>query len=154
MNPAASLGAHIHRFLSASFLNKSQLARDSSLFVSMAILETSRLTLRPFRQDDVDLLSALMANQDFMRFSLGVYTREQRLGSSKRFWRGRATDCRHNLQSKLNRTGLCSAIAVSFTRWSTKKMKSKSVIDCIPTIGTKELQLKQQRLSAITLSEI
>jgi [ribosomal protein S5]-alanine N-acetyltransferase len=43
----------------------------------MAILETSRLTLRPFREDDVDLLSALMANQDFMRFSLGVYTREQ-----------------------------------------------------------------------------
>jgi RimJ/RimL family protein N-acetyltransferase len=46
----------------------------------MAILETSRLTLRPFRQDDVDLLSALMANQDFMRFSLGVYTREQTIG--------------------------------------------------------------------------
>ncbi|MEY2543450.1 MAG: hypothetical protein QOE81_911 [Verrucomicrobiota bacterium] len=46
----------------------------------MAILETSRLTLRPFRQDDVDLLSALMANRDFMRFSLGVYTREQTLG--------------------------------------------------------------------------
>jgi RimJ/RimL family protein N-acetyltransferase len=43
----------------------------------MAILETSRLTLRPFRKDDVDLLSELMANQDFMRFSLGVYTREQ-----------------------------------------------------------------------------
>jgi [ribosomal protein S5]-alanine N-acetyltransferase len=43
----------------------------------MAILETSRLTLRPFRKDDVDLLSELMANQDLMRFSLGVYTREQ-----------------------------------------------------------------------------
>ena len=43
----------------------------------MAILETSRLTLRPFREDDVDVLSGLMANQDFMRFSLGVYTREQ-----------------------------------------------------------------------------
>jgi ribosomal-protein-alanine N-acetyltransferase len=43
----------------------------------MAILETSRLTLRPFREDDVDPLSALMANQDFMRFSPGVYTREQ-----------------------------------------------------------------------------
>ncbi len=43
----------------------------------MAVLETSRLTLRPFRQNDVDLLSRLMANQHFMRFSLGVYTREQ-----------------------------------------------------------------------------
>ena len=46
----------------------------------MAILETSRLTLRPFREDDVDLLSGLMANEDFMRFSLGVYTREQTMG--------------------------------------------------------------------------
>ena len=46
----------------------------------MAILETSRLLLRPFREDDVDLLSGLMANQDFMRFSLGTYTREQTLG--------------------------------------------------------------------------
>jgi RimJ/RimL family protein N-acetyltransferase len=43
----------------------------------MAILETARLTLRPFHQDDVDLLSGLMANPDFMRFALGVYTREQ-----------------------------------------------------------------------------
>ena len=46
----------------------------------MAVLETSRLTLRPFREDDVDLLSELMANQDFMRSSLGVYTREQTRG--------------------------------------------------------------------------
>src|SRR5437764_15484473 len=46
----------------------------------MAVLETSRLTLRPFREDDVDLLSELMANQDFMRFSLAVYTREQTRG--------------------------------------------------------------------------
>ncbi|HEX3420239.1 MAG TPA: GNAT family N-acetyltransferase [Candidatus Udaeobacter sp.] len=43
----------------------------------MAILETSRLTLRPFREYDLHRLSSLMANQDFMRFSLGVYTREQ-----------------------------------------------------------------------------
>jgi len=46
----------------------------------MAVLETSRLILRPFRENDVDLLSELMANQDFMRFSLGVFTREQTLG--------------------------------------------------------------------------
>jgi ribosomal-protein-alanine N-acetyltransferase len=43
----------------------------------MAILETSRLILRPFSEGDVDLLAQLMANPDFMRFSLGVYTREQ-----------------------------------------------------------------------------
>src|SRR5881275_1087076 len=58
-------------------LNESQVVCSSSLFGAMAVLETSRLTLRPFREDDVDLLSELMANQDFMRFSLGVYTREQ-----------------------------------------------------------------------------
>jgi ribosomal-protein-alanine N-acetyltransferase len=43
----------------------------------MPVLETSRLILRPFREEDVDLLAELMANTDFMRFSLGVFTREQ-----------------------------------------------------------------------------
>jgi ribosomal-protein-alanine N-acetyltransferase len=50
----------------------------------MALLETPRLTLRPFREEDVDLLSGLMANQDFMRFSLGPYTHEQTLGFLQR----------------------------------------------------------------------
>ena len=43
----------------------------------MSILQTSRLTLRPFSEEDVDLLAPLMADTDFMRFSLGPYTREQ-----------------------------------------------------------------------------
>jgi ribosomal-protein-alanine N-acetyltransferase len=43
----------------------------------MAILETPRLILRPFDEKDVDLLAPLMANPDFMRFSLGPYTREK-----------------------------------------------------------------------------
>ena len=81
MNLAASLVARIPRiFSSASSVNKSQLARDSPLFNAVATLETARLTLRPFREDDVDLLAELMANKDFMRFSLGVYTREQTQG--------------------------------------------------------------------------
>jgi RimJ/RimL family protein N-acetyltransferase len=41
------------------------------------ILETARLILRPFREEDVDLLAPLMANPDFMRFSLGVFNRDQ-----------------------------------------------------------------------------
>jgi ribosomal-protein-alanine N-acetyltransferase len=41
------------------------------------ILETSRLTLRPFRIEDLDVLTSLMANPDFMRFSLSVYSRQQ-----------------------------------------------------------------------------
>jgi len=41
------------------------------------ILETARLILRPFQDEDIGRLSELMANRDFMRFSLGPYTREQ-----------------------------------------------------------------------------
>src|SRR5436853_3025172 len=80
MSPAAWPVARTRRFSSTSLRNQSQLARGSSLLIAMAILETSRLTLRPFRENDVDLLSGLMANEDFMRFSLGVYTREQTMG--------------------------------------------------------------------------
>jgi ribosomal-protein-alanine N-acetyltransferase len=43
-------------------------------------LQTARLNLRPFSEDDLDDLSALMANEDFMRFSLGVFSREQTAG--------------------------------------------------------------------------
>ncbi|MEY2546961.1 MAG: hypothetical protein QOG48_2078 [Verrucomicrobiota bacterium] len=41
------------------------------------ILETPRLILRPFREEDVDLLAPYFASPDFMRFSLGPYSREQ-----------------------------------------------------------------------------
>src|SRR5215831_16913087 len=40
-------------------------------------LQTPRLILRLFRADDLDTLAALMANPEFMRFSMGPYTREQ-----------------------------------------------------------------------------
>jgi RimJ/RimL family protein N-acetyltransferase len=43
----------------------------------MPILETPRLILRSFREEDIGRLAELMANPDFMRFSLGPYTREQ-----------------------------------------------------------------------------
>ena len=45
----------------------------------MQILETERLVLRPFREDDLDTLAVLFANRDFMRFSSSEngYTREQ-----------------------------------------------------------------------------
>ncbi len=41
------------------------------------ILETPRLILRSFQDEDIGRLAELMANRDFMRFSLGPYTREQ-----------------------------------------------------------------------------
>jgi hypothetical protein len=37
-------------------------------------LETERLILRRFREEDVDVMALLFANPDFMRFSLGVFT--------------------------------------------------------------------------------
>ena len=37
-------------------------------------LETERLILRSFRQEDVDVMAQLFANPDFMRFSLGAFT--------------------------------------------------------------------------------
>jgi ribosomal-protein-alanine N-acetyltransferase len=46
----------------------------------MTALRTTRLNLRPFYGGDLDGLSALMANPDFMRFSLGVFSREQTAG--------------------------------------------------------------------------
>jgi len=41
------------------------------------ILETPRLKLRPFALDDLDRMAELMANKDFMRFSMGPMTQEQ-----------------------------------------------------------------------------
>src|SRR5450755_4967117 len=46
----------------------------------MTTLQTQRLDLRPFSEGDLDDLSALMANADFMRFSLGLFSREQTTG--------------------------------------------------------------------------
>ena len=43
----------------------------------MPILQTARLILRSFQSQDIDLLAELMANPEFMRFSLGVHSREQ-----------------------------------------------------------------------------
>jgi [ribosomal protein S5]-alanine N-acetyltransferase len=40
-------------------------------------LETPRLILRPFSEEDLERLTELMGNPDFMRFSLGPYTRGQ-----------------------------------------------------------------------------
>jgi len=49
------------------------------------ILETSRLILRPFQDEDIGRLAELMANRDFMRFSLGPYPHEQTQTVLKKF---------------------------------------------------------------------
>jgi ribosomal-protein-alanine N-acetyltransferase len=51
----------------------------------VTVLETARLNLRPFREEDIDRLAELMANPGFMRFSLGPYTREQTQGVLDKF---------------------------------------------------------------------
>jgi ribosomal-protein-alanine N-acetyltransferase len=43
----------------------------------MPTIETTRLLLRSFAEDDLDRMAELMADDDFMRFSLGVFSREQ-----------------------------------------------------------------------------
>ena len=68
--------AHIPQWPSPSFDYESQLAQDLCLF-NQKILETSRLILRPFREEDIGRLAELMANRDFTRFSLGPYTCDQ-----------------------------------------------------------------------------
>jgi ribosomal-protein-alanine N-acetyltransferase len=41
-------------------------------------LQTERLILRSFREEDVDAMAELFANPDFMRFSLGIFTERQK----------------------------------------------------------------------------
>ena len=42
-----------------------------------AVIETPRLRLRHFVPEDLEVLALLMANPDFMRFSSGVFSREE-----------------------------------------------------------------------------
>ena len=50
------------------------MAPDLCSLLPMPTLETERLILRSFRDEDVDRMAQLFANPDFMRFSLGVFT--------------------------------------------------------------------------------
>ena len=66
------------------------------------ILETLRLILRPFREEDVDLLAELMANEDFMRFSAGVYSYKQTAAFLERIlaWQKRSLPSQFALLSR------------------------------------------------------
>ena len=151
MNLAAWPVARFRRLSSASLRNKSQLTRDSSLFIAMAILETSRVILRPFRAEDVDLLSKLMANQDFMRFSLGVYTHEQTLGFLEKVltWEREGLPSQFAVEIKSEGTllGYCGF----FHQDVDGKSEIKSATGCIPITGTKVWPRKRPLQSAITL---
>jgi ribosomal-protein-alanine N-acetyltransferase len=68
---------HLSFTISALARYRSSLQGNKLRTFCMSILKTPRLILRPFRAEDVDLLAPLMADRDFMRFSLGPYNREQ-----------------------------------------------------------------------------
>lgn len=67
----------------------------------MPELVTARLLLRPFQAADLDRMTDLMADPDFMRFSLGTFSRQQ---TAAFLDKGRARD----------RDGLPSQFAVVF----------------------------------------
>jgi [ribosomal protein S5]-alanine N-acetyltransferase len=77
MYPAAALVARILLRPFASLTNESKI-----IYIAVAAtevtedmqLETERLILRSFREEDVDVMAQLFANPAFMRFSLGVFT--------------------------------------------------------------------------------
>lgn len=50
----------------------------------MIEMHTPRLLLRSFAEEDLDKMATLMADKDFMRFSLGVFSREQTAGFLER----------------------------------------------------------------------
>jgi [ribosomal protein S5]-alanine N-acetyltransferase len=66
----------------------------------MTSLQTPRLLLRSFAADDLEKMATLMADKDFMRFSLGVFSREQTAGFLDKM---RARD-RHGLPSQFGVT--------------------------------------------------
>ncbi len=52
------------------------------------MLQTRRLTLRRFTEDDLDALAVLMGDSEFMRFSRGVLSREETAGFLERIFAG------------------------------------------------------------------
>jgi RimJ/RimL family protein N-acetyltransferase len=154
MNQAAWLVAHVRRLSSASLRNKSQLARDSSLFIAMAILETSRVILRPFRAEDLDLLSGLMANQDFMRFSLGVYSREQTLGFLEKVLTWEREGLPSQFAAEIKSEGTLLGYCGFFHQDVDGKSESEIGYRLHPDYWNKVWPRKRPLQSAITLSAI
>ena len=77
MYPAAALVAHIPPRPFASSTKESKIIYIVAVAPEITEhmqLETERLILRSFREEDVDVMVRLFANPDFMRFSLGVFT--------------------------------------------------------------------------------
>ena len=126
-------------------INESQLARDSCSLTSTMLnsRKPQRLTLRSFREEDLDAMAELLANPDFMRFSLGVFTeRKQTIAFIEKV-------------TVLDRAGLPSQFAVvprgedaivgycGFIITLKCQEKSRSGTHCIPITGTAASSLKR-----------
>jgi len=79
--PAVAPGAQTPRHSFASSSKESKIVYVVAVRVSSGRskmqLETERLILRSFREEDIDRMAQLFANPDFMRFSLGVFTQRK-----------------------------------------------------------------------------
>jgi RimJ/RimL family protein N-acetyltransferase len=97
-------------------------------------LQTSRLILRPFRDDDIARLAELMANPDFMRFSLVLTRASKHEGSSTNFFPGRRLVYLRRLQLFFGEILRFLVTAVFFITLKCPR-RSKLVTDSIPTTG-------------------
>jgi RimJ/RimL family protein N-acetyltransferase len=116
----------------------------------MAILETPRLILHPFDEKDVDKMSELMANPDFMRFSLGPKTYEQTAAFLETVigWHRAGLPSPFAVVSDL--TTCLSAIADFCIRKLTTRKKSKLDIGFIPITGTGASPPRRRQKCVIT----
>jgi [ribosomal protein S5]-alanine N-acetyltransferase len=84
-------------------------------------------------------LAELMANEDFMRFSPGVYSYKQTAAFREKIlaWQNRGLPSQFAVLSRADNRliGYCGF----FIKKSMERMKLKSVIDCIRIIGNKGL---------------
>ena len=113
------------------------------------ILETPRLILRPFAADDLDRMAELMANKDFMRFSMGPMTHEQTKSFLDKVI-GWDRDCMPSqfamiVRSSETLAGYCGF----FTTKSMAKWKLRLVTDWTALFGTGDSLVKQRAPFAI-----
>ena len=117
-------------------------------------LETERLILRSFREEDVDVMAQLFANPDFMRFSLGVFTeRKQTVAFIEKVivWIAPASHRSLPLSRVARRRS--SVIAVFFITLKCP-VRLRSGTGWIPITGTVASSPKPRALCAITALRI
>jgi RimJ/RimL family protein N-acetyltransferase len=99
-------------------------------------LETERLILRSFREEDLDLMAPLMADAEFMQYSLGVYDRDQTAAFVDKIisWEraGKPSLLAVELKPERPLLGYCGF----FHHPPNSPVKSRSAIACIPHIAT------------------